>query len=222
MCFSARSSFVAWGISVAIAVYLYKRDKNYDRWNASFIACFSAIQLFEGILWKGPLAPGHEKSDGDASINCTVTKLILIFLLLQPVSQSYGAYKSSPNSILFVLILIYLLILTGTAAQVGGIGTTFGSNSSDSFRSTIGSNGSLVWHNPYSPDAFLGGPIVGGAYLLGLFVPLLWQGKNAIPLIGVGAATAAYSLWTTQGNGGSFGSRWCYAAVAYSIVCLFT
>ena len=51
MCFYTQSSIAAFIFSDAIAIYLIKRNRNYDRYNALFIMVFSLVQLIEAKLW---------------------------------------------------------------------------------------------------------------------------------------------------------------------------
>lgn len=37
MCYSTKASLIAWSTSVLIGIYLWQRNRRYDRWNASFI-----------------------------------------------------------------------------------------------------------------------------------------------------------------------------------------
>jgi len=206
MCFNAKSSFTAWIIAVILSIYLYKRNKNYDRWNAGFILTFTFIQFLEGGVW---LSLKYR----EITLNSILTTFILISLLYQPFTQSALGYKYSKSSILKYSTLVYALIIGYTLYRIA---TTPISN----FSSTPGEKGHLVWDDKTHPNDFLGGGFnfISYLYLAGLFLPLLYQGWRGIPLIIVGLATAYYSLRVAGEK--EFGSYWCYTSVIYALVAI--
>lgn len=210
MCFDTKSSWIAWAVSVVIAGYLYRRNRGYDRWNALFLFTFTSIQLLEGFIWK---------SQKGTSVP---TQLILLVLLLQPLAQSFGGLLPSSNvqekyrNVLKIMCWVYGIIL------VWGI-VRLARSRRGSFYSEVGKRGHLVWVDSESQN-FLGGRspaggIISVLYLLGLFVPLLFQEKRrGWPLVLVGLATAVYSWIMTRGR--EFSSLWCFTSVIYGLVCL--
>lgn len=210
MCFNATSSFSAWGISVAIAIFLFNRNKNYDRWNASFIAVFTFIQFLEGCLWT-------TKLDKDNPYNEQLTKLILFFLILQPLTQTWFAYSYNKNSIwILIHLIIFFIILICTSKRII---TTNG------FETIKGENGHLVWIDKNS-NSFLGSQF-SAFYLTGLFWPLIYmKDMKWLPLVLVGLITFLYSASQTncinnKKKNCEFSSHWCFTSVAYAVVALF-
>ena len=198
MCFSVESSLLAWVISLLLAYYLWQRNRKYDRWNASFLFTFTLIQLLEGGIWAG-------------INNSMLTKLILVVLLLQPFVQTICAKKFIPTStILTMMCIIYGIILIYTLIRT----------SNSAFSSSVGEEGHLVWTDSSYPNSFVGGKygFITILYLLGLFIPLLYQGSCGIPLICIGILTALYSWYKTQGK--EFSSLWCFTSVVYGLAAL--
>lgn len=211
MCYDIKSSLTAWVVANGLALYLFTRNKNYDRWNAGFIAVFSTVQLLEaGIWWTGPV----EKDSPTPSVsNELLTKMILLILMLQPLTQSYLGAVATQESFLYVLSFIYLGILLWVL--VFRLGTA----RPGQFYTTQGKRGHLVWVDKQE-SSFIGGWGIGTLYLAGLFVPLLFaKEKRGLPLILVGGGTAAFSLFL--GVGEEFSSLWCYYAVLYALAAVF-
>lgn len=198
MCYDATSSLLAWGFANAIAFYLWKRNRKFDRWNASFIVTFTIIQLLEAGIW----------STSNKETNQIFTALIVPALLLQPLIQSGMGWKYTHKKFLLLLTYLYFgLLIWGTVRSI---------TRKDEFHSYKGSHGHLVWDlknegHVLAPFTWL--------YLLGLFIPLLFMGNAGIPLIAIGAITFAYSWLQTKGK--EFSSLWCFTAVLYAIVALF-
>lgn len=204
MCYDTQSSIKAWIIANSLALFLYFRNRNYDRWNAGFIAVFSSIQLMEAGIWSS--MPDNKKS------NEMYTKLILLILLLQPLAQtSLGAYYTKEivlQYISFILlgILIWGLVRVFTAPK-------------GSFISTKGEKGHLVWNDKNEEGFFMGNWFIVSMYFIGLFLPLVFaKEKKGLPLLLTGISTAIYSLMIA--GKGEFSSLWCYYAVIYSVVAL--
>lgn len=210
MCFSTQSSFLAWTLSYSIAIYLYLRNQNYDRWNAAFIISFSSIQLIEAGIWS-------TIDESPSNINSLLTCMILLVLLSQPLVQTYMGYKNVENAsskkTLYIASILFIILF--------GIGLYRVSKNGSSFSSTVGPNGHLIWNDPSSSNSsFLGSGLIISLYLLGLFIPLLFMKEyRGIPLLVIGLITFFYNLKYSGTN--EFGSMWCFSAVAYSMVALF-
>lgn len=205
MCYDIQSSLSAWLISNCSAIYLYKRNRHYDRWNSYFIISFSTIQLLEAGIW-------WTQKEGLPSVaNELLTKSVLLVLLSQPFVQSYFGAKETQSELLKYMTIIYAsMILWGLYRLAKA--------PKGSFYTAPNSKGHLVWHDS-SKKSFLGGNmeyIVPILYLGGLFIPLLFQENHrGLPLLVVGGASLFYSMFI--GDRESFSSLWCYYAVAYSI-----
>lgn len=198
MCYDARSSMVAWMAANAIALFLWNRNKNYDRWNAAFIATFTLIQLAEFGLWK---------SDLKMPTNSKITALIIVLLALQPLVQNYMGYSFTKNKHLkYTFYMFFALFIWAIYRSITG-----------NFESVRGETGHLVWSGK---DTLFGNEMFTMLYLLGLGLPLLYmKNKKGLPLIILGIITAAYSYYTSRGK--EFGSMWCYTSVVYAFVALF-
>ena len=211
MCFDTDSSFLAWTVSYTISWYLFNRNKNYDRWNAGFILCFSTIQLLEAGIWS-IISPTTKDKHGP-ELNDLLTRLVLIVLLTQPLLQTYLGYRFTGQTILGVMSFIFLGIILWAFWRIW-------TAKPNQFQTHVGSRGHLVWTDSKSSGSLLGPTVIGVAYIIGLFVPLLFmKGGKGYPLIMIGLITAAYSLFFT--GPGEFGSYWCFFAVAYAFASLF-
>lgn len=190
MCFSTEASLIAWTISIIIAIYLWRRNRKYDRWNAAFICSFAMIQLWEAGIWFN----GVENTD-------LWVKLIAITLATQPLVQTMGAYYSTDKpQLLGIASLLYAFILLITVCYTLIY----------KYSATVGSNGHLVWKSPVSI------PLLPIIYLIGLFLGLFYAMPEMLPLLLVGIGTLLFSI--SRVSTGEIGSYWCYTAVAYSIV----
>ena len=176
MCYSTESSLTAWVISVAIGCYLWYRNGKYDRWNASFIWTFSAVQLWEAGIWSAM-----------NTVQSTIfLKLIALTLVAQPLVQTFGAWKAtgSKHDILKMMVGVYLVICLYTLYRVLTV----------QFNVNIGPNGHLVWNA--SDGGMVNGniPLLGILYVGGLFLGLFYGLPNTAMLIGIGLATLVWSL----------------------------
>jgi|688.fasta_scaffold17193_7 hypothetical protein len=209
MCYDIESSISAWIISNSIAIYLYYRNRRYDRWSCFFIITFSTIQLLEAGLW------WSQKQGLPSNTNEILTKLVLLVLLSQPFVQSYFGYRyTKVNLLKYMCVVYFAIILWGIYRVVTA--------SKGSFYTSPNSQGHLVWHDS-SKKNFLGGNLpqylIPSLYLGGLFIPLIFQKDNrGLPLIAVGVGSIAFS--TIMGDSESFSSLWCFYAVIYSFVAL--
>lgn len=204
MCYSTRSSLVAWIVAVSIAVYLLKRNQNYDRWIAIFILTFTIIQLLEAGIWV------TNPQNGVNTQNRTMTSLLFIALMCQPLVQSYLGYRSTGAPILLSLTYLYLFLVIYQIVRVA--------KAKGNIYSTVGPNGHLQWN--INGEELMGNSVIGILYIMGLLIPLFFM-KNGkgIPLITIGVLTLLWSL--KQSGNREFGSLWCYTAVAYSLVALY-
>lgn len=201
MCFDLTSSFLAWGLSTTASWYLFQRNRGYDRWNASFITCFSTIQILEAGLWRNFGSNGQSK----AYTNEFLTKLIILGLTAQPAIQTIAGYQYTHQPILWYLSWVFAGFFIYTLLRVLR-------SKPGEYSSKVGEGGHWIWSPGLAPG-------FGVLYLIGLFFPLLFMkdGKG-LALLGVGLATAAYSLFAAKK--GEFGSLWCFTAVIYSVVAI--
>src|SRR5574339_516215 len=137
MCYDKDTSLLAWTLSYTIAWYLFNRNQNYDRWNASFILCFTTVQLIEAGIWCSKESNGASASE----FVDLFTRLLLLALLMQPLIQSYMGYQYTPaneNSLrsqlrplLGVASLAFLALLFGGMWRIG-------TSTPGQFTSTVG------------------------------------------------------------------------------------
>ena len=206
MCFSIHVSIVAWTVVNAIAIYLWIRNRHYDRWNAVFIVTFSLIQLMEAGLWRSIQID-------NTTLNSVITSLIPLALVAQPLVQSMMGYWSTGSTILLSLGVLVSAIMIGTIIRIADTPLS-------AFGSTVGEHGHLIWNDFSLPNtSIVGGYFVGFVYLIGILIPLLWMGWRGVPLLIVSLVTTGFS-WYMAGSK-EFGSYWCFTAVAYALVALF-
>ena len=202
MCYSRNASLIGWAIANVIALYLYKRNRNYDRWNAAFIFTFTLMQLVDAGLWSS-------LEDNDTKTNQLLTEIALFAIFLQALVQCYMGYLYTGETILYGLTFVFIFILVGQLLRV------VGSDSQDR-KTEVGPNGHLMWLDD-GQFHLLGNPIVLGLYVIGIFLPLAYmKDKKGWPLIGVAAGTAAYSILTSKGE--EVGSMWCFWGIIYAVV----
>jgi hypothetical protein len=218
MCYDLESSLYAWVLATFISLYLFYRNKNYDRWNAAFIVTFSTIQLLEAGIW-------WTQSNGEKNpTNQILTKLVLLTLLAQPLVQTYmgSIYTKSDTlkflSYIFMGIFLWGLYRVGTAKP-------------GEFYTSENSKGRLTWNDSKNSgvNQDIAG-ILGGNYILlsitvlllyfiGISIPLVFaKDYRGLPLLITVIMTALYSLSLKEG---AFGSLWCFYAVIYAVVAIF-
>lgn len=201
MCFSPEVSLLAWIVSISISVFLYNRNRNYDRWNAAFIVSFSTIQLLEAGLWVNLNNP---------NINSLLTQLVFLTLLSEPLIQSFMGYHYTRNGFLQVLSYVMLGVFLWGLYRVL-------TSSKGQYYTEIGQKGHLVWRdngNDLLSNVF---PL----WIFGLFVPLFFmKGYKGVILVAIGIATALFSLLYASGSP-ELGSFWCFLTVFYAIAAIF-
>lgn len=223
MCFDKDSSLLAWSLSYTIAMFLFYRNRGFDRWNAGFIICFATIQLLEAGIWS--TQESKTKGEHSQELNDMLTRVILLALVLQPLFQTYLGYKYTKSAVLGLLSYVFAGIILWTAIRLW-------KSKKGQFSSAPGPNGHLIWTDSQSPHNFLGGagtagPVIGALYFAGLFLPLAYMalrsppGKwtRAILLILIGAVTAVYCMMYAAPK--EFSSYWCFTATAYALAALF-
>jgi len=198
MCHSFGASIGAWILAFILSIFMLINSNVYGNWIPLFILTFSQIQILEAIIW----------SNGDQ--NSMATRLIVYFLLLQPLVNSLLGYVNTKQKILLYSTFVYLFLL----------GYHHITSKNDQFDSTIGPSGSLVWNRYHDGKKvnFFNSDIISVVYLIGLFLPFLFMVGNEkyIPII-VGLVTF---IWNLKYNPQEFGSKWCYAAVSMAVIML--
>lgn len=210
MCISKEVSIVAWVTAFLISIFLWKRNKNYDRWNAAFILTFSAIQLLEAGLWLS-----IEKEN--LKMNTTLTKIVLIALWMQPFVQSYSGFLNTGKIPLLLLSIVFAIIIVWALSRIF-------INPTSKFFSSVGEDGHLVWNSSENRKLYSGGEFLSGGcgllnilYLIGLFIPLLFMVPLSTGLFLMAIGIGTYTWAQTQTTTDEFGSMWCLVAVIYAL-----
>lgn len=199
MCFSAPVSLATFIVESLISLYLWHRDRGYDRMNALFIFTFSLVQLWEGGIWL----------QGNSAT--VAVPLILLSLWLQPLVQCYGAYYVTGSWIFQGFILLYVLTFIYALYRA----------TSETFTVITGPHNHLIWNSEAHPESFLSGGIrlFTWFYLFGLLFPLIYTQQWL--LWGIGLFTLIYSFFT-YGRSKEASSYWCYLGLAYALGALFS
>lgn len=206
MCYDTVSSLTAWTAANIISVVLYARNRNYDRWNAAFITCFTTIQLLEAGVWAG----GNDEA---------LVQMMLVALLAQPLVQSGMGYAFTKNDLLLFMTIMYF------AMMLWGLWRVAFSKKGD-FGALRGPGGHMIWRDSDNKGStgFLGGggilgKIIPILYLGGMSIPLLFMKENrGLPLIAIGVSTAVYSMATAGKD--EFSTMWCFYSVVYALAAL--
>lgn len=267
MCQSAKTSLVAWIVATVIALLIISTGKPSAKWNGYFILTFILVQLLEFFIWhersqiRGPSGLGLSSSaeqalrDNKLSENMThqpspsnrpsgevFTRLILIALWLQPLVQTFMAYKYGRKTYkpqLMVITMAFFVMFIWSIVQALNPKEKFESRPVVGCKATCSLNGDCVGGpssthcDPSKPcpgghlewirsesKGFTGGNLASGLYLFGLMFGLLFMqpGLFSIILLGFGVVSMAYSR--KQLNTGETSSMWCLYAIGYAFVAL--
>ena len=179
MCWSYEVSVMTGAFSYLIALYLWLRNLNNDRWLSIVIFVFSTIQWCDAILWKN--------LDND-SINKMVTHVIPFIFALEPLSVLLGA-KYVGYNVTNVEILIYI-IYAGIIYKLNPVNKTVLSEQNSLF---------------YGPNSKLPSALV---FLVSVLYPIIKYypvDNSRLVFISVLVAGWCYSYFNTD----SFSSNWC-------------
>ena len=102
MCYNAPISFITLFVGLYIAYEIWNRPsekaykKNYDYWNALFIANFILIQLAEGLAW----------------LDFDISRYLLLYIVaFQPIIQSFGNAYFNNQPLFYIPVIIGLLYI---------------------------------------------------------------------------------------------------------------
>ncbi len=239
MCQSAKTSLVAWFVAATIAVLLISSGKGTSKWNGWFILTFILIQLIEFFIWTERKNEGLTSSAQEAlEAGCdapknkgsseALTRLIFIALWLQPLIQTYMAYKYGNQKYkkqLMVITIAYFVIFIWALWKAV--------DSKDEFESvpvvdcSCGKKacamGHLQWqrHKKEGKSAgFLGPEWAGALYVFGLGFGLLFMKPKMFSyiLLVTGGILIVYTK--REHHKEEFASMWCIYAVLYAFVAL--
>ena len=234
MCRSATVSVVAWSATALIATYVIIRNKPNGRWQGLFVLAFVLIQIIEAAIWSNrtdnpdcPKCVGNScntDKDGepiDKNYDELFTRLILIALFLQPLVQTFGAWKYGNfsgkygkmwKSIILIFAIVFFVLLLYAIFK--------SSDKEADFETTKGPNGHLQWSRTNSEGGFVGPGWILGIYLIGLGLGLLFMKPrtHGLILLGFGFITLWWSA--KQSEDSELGSLWCFYAVLYAVLVL--
>lgn len=238
MCQSAKTSIVAWVIAAVIALVIISSGKPTSKWNGYFILTFILVQLLEFFVWNEREREGLTSSAAEAlkeGASSTrnapsgeaLTRLILIALWLQPLVQTFMAYKygrSNYKPQLMVLTMCYLVLFLWSITQALNEDEKFESFPSVGCDGTCNPDspcpgGHLQWKRSKSVG-FLGPAPAGHVYMLGLFFGLFFMtpGIFGVMLTTLGGVMVTYTA--KQLHSGESSSMWCLYAVFYVFLAL--
>lgn len=228
MCQSARTSLVAWLVAIVISMLILGTGKKNAKWNAFFIITFITVQLLEFFIWyfrdrDGLSSSAHEaleagpNSEKNRPSGDVMVRLILIALWMQPLVQTYMAYKygSRYKPQLMAITIVYFVMVIWAITQALDTNSEFSAQPSVS---TSCSGGHLYWTRTNSPKGFLGPNPASLLYVFGLFFGLFFMqpGLFGIMLTVVGGVMVAYT--GKNYRNGEMSSMWCLFAVFYAFL----
>lgn len=225
MCQSAPTSLVAWTVTTIIALLIITKGRKNGIWNGFFILAFILIQLLEFFIWwqrrrDGLSSSAEEARNEDANSlrnapsGEAFVRLILIGLWLQPLTQTFMAYRygnQKYRNLLLALTIAYFVLF------IWSIMKAF--NSEIKFQARPGPNGHLIWSRS-DQNSFVGSKPLEFIYLGGLALGLFFMQPSlfGIMLLVLGGILAIYT-GKNYGNG-QFASMWCLYAVLYAFLAL--
>jgi hypothetical protein len=177
MCINAEVSLITFLSSSAMAGYLWYRNeiKTNDRPIAIWIFVIAMMQFFEFLMWS------------NMNNHSFVSKLSLVFILLQPLSLAIGLYVYNSynqfiyNDIPFGKYLLWTIIIISGIKVLYTIYYVFIEKSNEIWKSEKGPNCHLVWyfmknmkHLPFliRPNILYLAPIVLSTLLIKPLFPL--------------------------------------------------
>lgn len=219
MCESIATSFRAYIIGLIMSIILIYEQTVFSITIGFFILTYITIQVLEGLIWidrknKGLSSNSHEAlNGGDNTISSDgLTRAILVALWLQPLIQTYFAYKYHGGTLLTIALIIYGFLFLYALYRAFNFNIKFGS------LPFVG-KGHLSWTS--SDGNFFGGYFLTIIYLIGLFFGLLFTTPtiNGVIFISVGLLCLLWSR--SHYSWEEVGSMWCLYAVGLSIVAWF-
>jgi hypothetical protein len=225
MCQDAKVSLIAWAVATVIALLIITKGKKNGIWNGFFILVFILIQLLEFFIWwerqkEGLTSSAEEaKKEGPQSVKNKASgeafvRLILIGLWLQPLTQTFMAYRygnQKYSSLLLAFTITYFVLFIWSILKA--------LDSTIKFEAHPGPNGHLIWTRS-DQSSFVGGKPLELFYLGGLALGLFFMQPSlfGIMLLILGGILGMY---TGKNYGkGQFASMWCLYAVLYAILAL--
>ena len=190
MCYSRRSSLLAFSIVIANASWLC-RGSRFRQWIALFSVAFAFVQLVEAKIW-------HALERDNVDANRRASAFLEPLLWLQPLAQCIGAlwYSTDRFPALLIVGAMASFYKFCRAWTVPPSGVT-----------RIGKHSHLVWPRTLGQKDFL-------LYLSGMFVPLIVHLPRTAGLLWYSVLSLLWS-WSQYVMSGEFASMWCMIAVSY-------
>ena len=216
MCFTAKDSIISWWILAIIALFLWYRNRQYDRALSVFVLVLGLIQLIEYGIHSGA---DPNQSGRALYITLWLQTLVLaigVFVFI----GSQNAQKVTTvtddvihtiagwNLFLFAIVFVVTLVISFTSGST--------------FSGAPGPSGHIEWYQ--NDSSLLGG--WGFLYLAGIFIPLFlifayysWADISIAIMIVYGALSAAYVVANYPVS--AFSSMWCYLSIGFAFLAFF-
>ena len=207
MCFSATASIISFTLATTVSIILFIIGTPTLRCLSIFSIYVAILQLLEYILWK------NIKCN---TINHLVTKLIPLYLFLQPILllsciYSYNIAYIHRDYILY-LMMVYIFMI-GFYKYI----TPFSNINSNKKICSYVYNKSLVWGATFKKGNIYS-QYIGYIYYIGLLLMLLINQDKMYPIIYVvlSSLTFVYNYIKRY----NWHSYWCYSANMIPLVLL--
>ena len=201
MCIDQQTSLNSFLLSIFASIFLIFRNNTFDIGNAVFIISFTTIQLLEYFIWKNINIPEN---------NEYYTRLIPLVLFIQPIVQTYFAYKFTLNNTLYNLLIVYIIMFVYIFVTINNF----------NYQSTIGPNKHLIWYKidkiTKEQSTVIKRHVLGYIYLIGMGIGLWYTGNYL--LLSYGILSFMYIFINYPED--EFSSMWCFVAIVYSLLCL--
>ena len=204
MCYNAPTSIIYFCVILVIIFYLWKRNKNNDRWFSLFFACINFVQLGEFFIWRYMNNP---------KINKIGTKIVKLSIYLQPLAillggMLIGNINKKYKKIFNILTIIYSVI--------------FGYEVIKTFFTPVNVSKQLGNHLNWNKNIFPNNIFLGFLYIV-CFLFLFFQNGNIIQsliLISFIYLTLLINKLSLKNN--SWKSMWCFLGNFTPIIYLLT
>lgn len=210
MCYSAPVSISYFAIMLVIIIYLFKRNKNNDRFYASVFFFVNLVQFGEYFIWKNLKNP---------EMNRIGSKIIKLAIYAQPLALFGGALyfgKINPKyKVLFNYIAYFYIFVFG----IEFANILF--NKSNNLQVVKNSGNHLNWKQNLSNNTVFNTNFVGTLYLL-TFAFLIFDNnvKRGLAIAAVIYLMLAINYFQLKNND-TWKSMWCFLGNFTPIIYLF-